>query len=176
MTETSKEYAVALFELAKENGNEKEILDGLTLAREVFDSTPELELFLKSPAISRQTRLDTVQSAFGEDVPEHVTSFICLLAESGNSGLLPSCADEYAKLYEISNRVTHAVVKSAVELTDEEKTLLAARLEAMNGTKFELKYEIDTSLIGGITVEADGMILDGSLRRRLQTIKEVMNE
>ena len=64
---------------------------------------------------------------------------------------------------------------SALELTEEEKTKLSSGLEKRFRSTVEAEYVIDESLIGGILIEADGKVIDGSVRTRLRDIKDVMN-
>ena len=61
------------------------------------------------------------------------------------------------------------------ELTKEEAEKLQNRLEARFHRKMDMVCTVDPALIGGIRVETEGRVLDGSLKARLQEIKEVMN-
>lgn len=178
MTGSSKEYeyAVALFDLARETNNEETVLDGLLLVYDVWEKTPELLPFLKSPGVSKQIRLDTIRQTFEGSVPEYVVSMLCLLCEQSDIGLFDGCVKEYEKLYHTRMNLAHALVTSAVALTEEEKSALCQRLERISRAKTEVDYQVDPSLLGGLTVEMDGMILDGSLKHRLQTMKDVMDK
>ena len=176
MTGSSKEYAIALFNLAKESSIETELLENLELLKKVFESTPEYAAFLSAPNIPKQERLDTIRNTFGGDLHEYALSFLSLLCEQGNIDILPECVDEYDALYSASNKVSHAEVVSAVELTAEEKQRLLAKLEKLSGNRVEIEYRIDKKLLGGVIVDMDGMRLDGSLRRQLKNIREVMDE
>lgn len=172
MTGTSKEYAVALFELAEETGAEGEILNGLRFAMEVFDKTPGFTEFLSSPAVSKSLRLETISEAFGDDTPEYVSSFISLLCEKGEMGSFAECAAEYEKLYDSKYNIVYALVTSAVPLSEEEKARLSEKLAKKSKARVEIEYKTDSSLIGGIVIETDGTVFDGSIRHRLKTIKE----
>ena len=55
------------------------------------------------------------------------------------------------------------------------ETALRLKLEKQSGRNVLLECSTDSTLLGGIVVEMDGKILDGSIRRRLQEVKEVMN-
>jgi F-type H+-transporting ATPase subunit delta len=79
------------------------------------------------------------------------------------------------KLYNESKSISWAHVRSAIPLTPEQKTALRLKLEKQSGRNVLLECSTDNTLLGGIVVEMDGKILDGSLRRRLQDVKEVMN-
>lgn len=176
MTGTSKEYAIALFNLAKESSIEAELSENLELLKEIFESTPEYAAFLSAPSIPKRERLDTIQNAFGKHLHEYALSFLSLLCEQGNIDILSECVDEYDALYSASNRVSHAVAVSAVELTAEEKKKLLGKLEKLSGNRVDIEYRIDNGLLGGVVVDMDGMRLDGSLRRQLKNIREVMDE
>lgn len=176
MTGTSKEYAIALFNLAKESGIETELSENLSLLKAVFESTPEYAAFLSAPSIPKQERLDTIQNTFGEDLHEYALSFLSLLCEQGNVDILSECVEEYDALYSASNRVSHAVVVSAVKLTDDEKNQLQRKLEKRSGNKVAVAYKVNPKILGGLIVDIDGMRLDGSLRRQLKNIREVMDE
>ena len=66
------------------------------------------------------------------------------------------------------------MVTSAVPLTAEEQEKLQAKLNAMAKGTAVIEYRLDSSLIGGLVVELDGKVMDGSLRHRLSEVKEVM--
>ena len=120
-------------------------------------------------------RIASLQTVFEGRIPEDVLSFLKLLCEKGRVRSLETCLHEYLKLYNESKAISWAHVKSAIPLTSEQKTALRLKLEKQSGRNVLLECSIDNTLIGGIVVEMDGKILDGSLRRRLQEVKEVMN-
>ena len=64
---------------------------------------------------------------------------------------------------------------SAVALTEGEKTTLIEKLSRKFGRTIHLECAVDPSLLGGLVVNVDGKVIDGSLKHRLQEIKEVMN-
>ncbi|MBO7178183.1 MAG: ATP synthase F1 subunit delta, partial [Clostridia bacterium] len=84
--------------------------------------------------------------------------------------------DEYNALLNASERVFTAKVTSAQELTLEEKDKLIQKLEKSYLGKVQAEYLVDGALLGGMIVEIDGKVMDGSLRRRLQDVKEVINK
>ena len=83
--------------------------------------------------------------------------------------------EEDNALYDASEHISDVRVTSAVALTDAEKQKLESKLTAVLGGEINALYVVDESLLGGLMVEADGKIMDGSLRRRLHEVKDVMN-
>ena len=74
-----------------------------------------------------------------------------------------------------SEHVSTAYITSAVELTDEEVSVLKNKLEAICHNTVSMEFSIDPSLLGGLIVEVDGRILDGSLRHHLNEVKDVIS-
>lgn len=176
MTGNSKEYATALFSLSTESGCEEQMLEGLTLIQDVFRSTPEMYAFLDSPGIPKSERLGVIREAFANEVPEFALSFLSLLCEKGSVGILSDCVDDYRALFIESRRIVVATVRSAVELTAEEKEKMQKTLSKKAGRTVRTEYTVDPTLLGGVIVHMDGLTIDGSLRRRMQNMKEVMNQ
>ncbi len=174
-SERAKEYAAALFTIAAEQGETKKFAAALETVASALRKSPEYTEFLCAPNISLSERLLSLGTVFGGRIPEDVLSFLKLLCEKGRVRTLEACLHEYMKLYNESKAISWAHVKSAIPLTPEQKTALRLKLEKQSGRNVLLECTVDNTLLGGIVVEMDGKILDGSLRRRLQEVKEVMN-
>ena len=86
------------------------------------------------------------------------------------------CNDEFNKLMCDDRAITSATITSAVELNDDEKKKLIAKLEKLSGRRVNATYKIDKTLLGGFIVEIDGKILDGSLKKQMQNIKGVIDQ
>lgn len=176
MTEASKEYATALFALACEEREEEKVMEALDRVAEILGGEPTYRAFLTSPGISLAERLASIDAVFGTTVPTRVLSYLKLLCEKRKTELFFDSVTEYRRLYDQHRSVSVARVVSAVALTDEEKRRLEEKLTAVTKRRVQLTLEIDPSLLGGMTVEIDGKIIDGSLRHRLREVKEVMKQ
>ena len=175
MDDMSKAYGTALFALACENNAKDEYCEALNLVATVVKENPEYLELLAIPGITMAERLGALDEAFAASVPEHVLSFLKLLCEKGHIRSFCDCVEQYKKLLEASKRVLRARVVSAVELTEEEEKRLQAKLEKISGNTVILDKEVDAALLGGMIVEMDGKVMDGSLRSRLHEVKEVMS-
>lgn len=176
MTELSKDYAEALFALAAEEKQEKAYLDALESVNDLFADNPEYTELLAAPSVPQSERTGLIEQAFGDSLPEQVLSFVQLLCAHGRIRSLPACTEEYRRLYQAAVAMSTAYVTSAVPLTDDEKERLAEKLSALSRCRVELVCAVDESLLGGITVQLDGKVMDGSLRRRLQVVKDVIEQ
>lgn len=176
MSDICKEYGEALFAL----GLEGNCLDGLNkdlcFLEEVFAETPDYTEFLQSPGIPKDERLKSLNEAFSDSVSEYALSFLSILCEKGRTVLFSECAEEFRKLYEESKNVSFARVYSAVPLSENQKGALQSKLENTSGHSVKMECFIDKTLLGGVLIDMDGTQIDGTLKRRLQEIKEVMNK
>ena len=176
MTELSNNYAEALFALAVECGQEKPYLEALESVDSLFADHPDYVDLLAAPSVPQGERAGLIDQALGDSLPEQVLSFVQLLTAHGRIRTLPACTAEYRRLYEASVAMSTALVTSAVALTEDQKARLTETLTKKFGRRIQLVCEVDEHLLGGMVVQLDGVVLDGSLRHRLQEVKDVMEQ
>ncbi len=174
MVQTEREYAEALFSLALEEGAAEAYVDALAEVKSILAAEPEYVEFLASPAIPLGERAASLSEAFGDGLPEYVLSFLGVLLERGKIRSLSGCIGEFEKLVRESKKRVSAKIVSAVPLTEEQTKAIAAKLEQRLGKSIDPVLFVDESLLGGVRVEVDGRIFDGSVRHRLSEMKEVM--
>ena len=173
MADLSKEYASALFSLASEKGIISEVKANVDEISTIIKENPEYLDILSSPALTLSQRLSLIDEAFG-DKNEYVVSFLKLLCENRNIATLNECIDEFFLLItELENRCV-ARIYYAFELTETQKEKLLQKLKGITKKEIDPIYIEDTGLIGGIKIELDGRVLDGSLTTRLNNIKGVI--
>ena len=175
MTETSKEYASALFDLAVDSRTEEATRAALHQVRDTLEGIPDALATLASPAIPKKERLALLEKAWDGAIPEHVAGFLQVLCAHGHIRELSDCVAAFDDLLDTARKLSTATVVSAVELTDDEKEKLRTALEKRLGRTIRLDCTVDASLLGGLVVTVDGKVMDGSLKHRLHEIKEVMN-
>lgn len=174
MTELSKEYAEALYALASESGQTEGWLQALEQVTAVIAEQPAYSDLLACPSIPRKERDTLLSEAFGGLLPTMALSFVQLLCAKGHSALLADSVAQFRALHEDAIRRHTAYVVSAVPLSDDQQRCLQKKLEILIGGTVQLNCTVDKSLLGGVRVELDGKVLDGSLKNRLHDVKEVM--
>lgn len=172
----SKEYAQALFALGVEANDTELYLAALKGIDKVINDNPKYLEFLACPSIAIKERTDAIKKAFKDKIPANVLNFLCLLCEKGHINELCETINEFYELYKEANRIISAEVISAAELHDEQKQRLEEKLEKLYKCKVQITYSLDKSLLGGVTVKVAGKVLDQSLKHRLKSIKEVINQ
>lgn len=176
MTQTSKEYAQALFALSVETDSAESFSDALKRAAEVLAIDADYMEFLACYGIPAHERTAALEQVFSDRLPEYVLSFLQLLCENGHIRLLNDCVEDFEALYHEMKKLTTVKVTSAVALTDEQKARLLPKLEQLCKRQVQAVYVIDESIMGGMIIEADGKVLDASVKNRLHELKEVIDE
>ena len=174
MKETYREYAEALFMLALEEDKCDEICSALTQIDSAINENPQYLDLLDSPAVPLSERLSLIDEAFGKS-EEYVVSFLKLLCENGYIQSFSLCKEEFESLLDFNRGKIEARVYCAVELTDVQKTALCKKLSRVSGKDVFATYILDESLIGGIRVEIDGNVYDGSISSALNSVKDVIS-
>lgn len=174
MTHTSREYAEALFELAAEEGKTEEYAAALEEVDQALKENPGFLQLLASPAISREERMDALSAATQERIPMSMLVLLRMMVFRGHARSLRQMIESFRVLARERRGESEAMVYSAVPLTEGEREALRQKLEKRFGHRMVLNCQVDPALLGGVRVETEGRVLDGTLRTRLEEIKEVM--
>ncbi|HHV55607.1 MAG TPA: ATP synthase F1 subunit delta [Firmicutes bacterium] len=172
-TRAAKQYARALVEAARARGLLDRIEEDLSLFRDTLD-LPEWSLFLTNPAVPLDQRYQTLERVFAPYLDPLTLSFLRVLLQHGRVRLLPEIADLYRQLARAARQEVEAALYSARPLGADELDLVRGRLEMFTGRRVRLRPVVDASLLGGIRVQIEDLIIDGSLRARLRQLEERM--
>ena len=175
MTTTSKEYAEALFELAAGENLLQETSDGLVTVISAMRQTPEYRQLLASAAVGKAARIEALEGAFRGKIPNVLLGVLRMMVSRGHMSALDGMAREYEELSREYRGESVALVTSAVPLKEAEAVAIRAELEKRVARRIILRCELDPALIGGVRVEVEGRVIDGSIRNKLEQIKDVMN-
>ena len=175
MNTTSREYAEALFELAVQDNLIRETSDGVVTVQSALMQMPQYRALLASPAIGKKERLEALAQVFRGKIPEILLGILGMMVSRGHVSALDGMVRDYEELAREYRGESIAVVSSAVPLTEAQTVELRRKLEKKIGRTVKIQCREDPGLIGGLRVEVDGRGIDGSIRNKLEEIKEVMN-
>ena len=97
------------------------------------------------------------------------------MCDNGHIREFAAMQETYMEQFHILSQITVATITSAAALSDDEKDALLQQISVSTGHTVRATFMVDPSLIGGVKVEMDGCILDGTIKHRLRELKEVMN-
>ena len=167
---SSRRYAEAAFEIGLRDGTVEQWLEQLGRLAEAL-SDPAVVRRLEDPAVPLETRSEALSGALGGDVLPQVRNLLLLILRRRRLEQLTAVAAEFRRLYNRRAGIVEATATSAAPLSDRDVAELQSRLVDIAGGQVELSLEVDPSLIGGITVRLGDRLLDGSVRGRLERLR-----
>ncbi len=170
----ARPYAQAVFEIANEAGSLGPWSESLAIAGQLLSDKGLVE-YLGNPAFSDEQRVEFLTGLFakagvslldGSDTKG--SNFLKLLLENGRAAVLPEVSTHFEALKAKVENSVDAVVTSATGLSSEQVGEIAAALKKRLGRDVRIETEIDENLIGGAVIRAGDVVIDGSLRARLE--------
>ncbi len=178
----ARPYAQAIFEVAQESNALAEFAESFEAARALLGDE-QVVAFLARPSLDDDQRLEFLQGLFGQAVgtgsafaggSDHGTNFFKLLLENRRVAVLPEIADQFDALKaKIENKVD-VVVTSASEISAAQQDVIAKALRERLGRDVSIETKIDENLIGGAVIKAGDVVIDGSLRSRLEGLANAL--
>lgn len=165
----AKRYAQALFSLAATEGKQETWLGSL-LGIEQQLSDPTAMLFFGEPRISSERKADAA-ARVAESADPLVRNFVGLLVQKQAVGSLAAIVREYVRILDESLGRVQATVTSAVEVSSAQRERLTDSLSAMLNKEVILDINEDPGIIGGILVRVGDQVIDGSVRARLEGLR-----
>ena len=166
---SSKRYAQALFELARDSGAVDE-WDAQLATLAAAAQTPEFVALMEAPEIRDDERARTLQSVL-PDLSDGARNLLELLARARATGVLPMVYERYRELVDASQGVVRVAVTSAVELTDDDTKRIAGQLSAALGGDVRVTATVDSEVLGGLVIRVGDRVIDGSARQRLNSLR-----
>ena len=166
----ARRYAEAAFEVAMRDDAVEAWRSELDTAAAIV-ADERVGRMLANPALPLEKRLEMAKSIFGKSVSQHVLNLIGLMLRRGRIHELPRLAAEFRRLDNARQGITIATAISAAPLTQDEIRALTERLEALTGGRIELEVQVDPSLLGGLVVRVGDRMIDGSVRGRLERLR-----
>ncbi len=164
-----RRYAEAAFEIANRDGSIDRWRRDLDEAAGVVER-PDVLAVLSNPALPLKDRQSVVGRVF-EGLSGPARNLIQLLVQRGRIEQLTRVAAEFRRLDDERQGIVHATATSAAPLSDTEVRALTARLEQMTGGRIALQTDVDESLLGGLVVRVGDRLIDGSVRGRLERLR-----
>jgi F-type H+-transporting ATPase subunit delta len=169
--EIARVYAEALFGAAKDGGKLDAIREQLAQIVDALESNRELQVFFFSPYFSSAEKREGVKRAISGAEPELI-NFLELLIEKHRMPVLFRIRRRFEELWAQENRRIDVTVTSAIDLDPAVVERIGAEIEKQTGQKVELTSRVDDSILGGIVLQVGNMVLDASIRNRLEKLRK----
>jgi F-type H+-transporting ATPase subunit delta len=171
MPDVARVYAEALFEAGKDKGKLDALQSQLAQFADAVDRNRDLQVFLFSPYLSSQEKKKGLERSISGAEAE-LMNFLELLIEKGRMPEIFRIRRELDELWKHENKRIDVTVTSAVELDPAVVGKIGTEVERQTGEQVELSSNVDDSILGGIVLQVGNMVLDASIRSRLEKLRK----
>lgn len=167
---SANRYAEAVYELATESGTADAWARDL---RTIADFVGEAEVagLLASGRVPREEKLRLLSAGLEASISPLAWNLTRILEQRGKTDLAPEILRGFQERHDAARGVAHAVVTTAVPLSEEETRAVAARLSTITGKQVTIDTTVDEAIIGGLVARIGDQLIDGSTRSRLVALK-----
>lgn len=170
----AKRYARAMFELANEQASLEVVSDDLNAIHSIFKTSPDFVKQLISPSLPKEAKQNIV-TMLKQDATPLVQNFIQMIFEYQHFDIMVLIVDYFNQLVDEKNKTVHASVTTAVAIDDDQSARLATKLaQHLGADKVILETIVNPHIIGGVVIQADGKIIDGSLTTKIAKIRRML--
>tara|TARA_Y100001970_G_scaffold282110_1_gene394279 strand:- start:549 stop:1106 length:558 start_codon:yes stop_codon:yes gene_type:complete len=176
-SEISQRYALALYELSKENNETEEFVLNVNSFKKIFSSNKEFRNFVKNPTYTAENQkiiFDKILNIM--NLNKLVKNFFSLLIIKKRIYFLENIIDEFLKLISTKRGQISGSLISAKKIDDKTIKDIETAISANIKRTIKLESKIDESLIGGIVIQIGSLMIDTSLKNKLQKYKKLMTE
>ena len=164
-------YAEALFGVARAEGTLGEVEDELFRFSQTLQGSTSCADALTDPSIPASRRQQIVEDLLGGKASSTTVALVSLVVGTGRARELPAIIRQLVEMSAAEANKEVAEVRSAVALNDDQRKRLAEALGQATGKQVEVKVVVDPSILGGIVAQVGDTVIDGSVRGRLDQLK-----
>ena len=167
-------YATALFEVARAEGVLPKVEEELFNLSHLLTSNDDLRTTLSDPAVPGDRRQGIIDGLNGARAEPITTLLVQFVVAAGRGRELPAIISNLVERAAADRQHAVAEVRSAVPLDDDQRRRLAQALSSNLGKEVEVKVYVDPSVLGGLSARVGDVVIDGTVRHRLDQLKETI--
>jgi F-type H+-transporting ATPase subunit delta len=165
-------YAEAFLEVARAEKRAGAIEDDLFRFARALDANDELRMALGDRTVPAERRVAIVEELMGGVALPVSVGLVSMVVGADRAGDLPAIADRFLELSAEERQHEVAEVRAAVPLDERLRERLAKALSDATGKQVEVKVVVDPNVLGGVVARIGDTVIDGTVRRRLEQLKE----
>lgn len=168
----AQRYAEAIFHVAQAQKAVAEVEADLLALADLLTTSESFYRFIKSPDVPREDKIRIAGKLFDGKGSKLGRDSLLLLIRKGREGELKGVYEAFADLRRQLERTVHATVTSSVALDKKEQAALVKKTEKLTGQKVEARFVVEPSLLGGVRISYENVVVDGSVRGNLDKLRD----
>ena len=171
-SEVAKVYASALLEIAHEKNAVAKIEEELAFISELLKNDQDLMRYLSAPGITKESKKQFIEKVFGRELSELMVTFLKVLIDNGRQQDIIDINIAFGELIDIVNNRQKIKLITSIKLDSEIINRIKMSLEDRFNNNIVVEEVVDPSILGGIIVKVDDLIIDASLKNDLLKLRE----
>lgn len=171
LSKAIKRYSLALYEAAVSEKKLKNVAEDSVNLISLINSNRDLHLFFLSPVIRYEKKIEIVEKLFAKKIAKITLDFIKLLIINNREALVVDVFSDFLDLKNDAEGKIKASIKTAVAFDDKEKKKIKEKIDSFTEKDSIPEFEEDKSLIGGFTVQVKDKVIDASIKRQLDNLR-----
>lgn len=173
----SKVYGDALFEAARDCGKMDEIFEEVQSIGVILEENAELQKILGNPRVMREDKEQMIETIFRGRVSNEIVELMKQMIEKGRYSKIDSVFEYFIGLVKEEKKIGIAYIATAVELSEAQKEAVMQRLlQTTKYESFEMNYQVDASLIGGMVIRIGDRVVDTSIKTKLYELSKSLKK
>lgn len=172
----TKKYARALYNVAVQQEDVKEVSNRINYIVNVMKAVPEFSQLLQTHQVSTENKITILKNVLQENVSLLEVELISDILEHNNILILANIAKHFEYLVETDSNLVNMTITSATDLSDEEVQHIKSNIESQLNKKVDVRTETDKSLIGGVRLRVGNILIDNTISRRLDMLKHTLTQ
>ena len=169
----ARRYGAALADVVLKTGETEIVKTELAQWASMIEANPELYDAVSNPSIAHSQKEKVLESLIERTRPSRTTAnFIRVLLQNNRLTAVSAISERFALELEERRDIVSAEIISARQLAANEQSELKSQLEKVTGKSVNMEFRIDENLIGGVVTRIGSTVYDGSIRTKLNTLKE----
>lgn len=168
ITQTSEIYAQSLL------GLDFDVLAQLKQIKEVFENSHDLFEVLTNPSINITVKNGIIQSVFGGRIDDRLVNFLKILTEKSRIDEFNQIMTSFEAALDKKNNIKQVEIVSAVELSQEQKDKITAKLERKLNAQIRSLWGVNPDIIGGLIFKYDDVVIDSSLNKKIENFGKIL--
>ncbi len=165
-------YATSLLESVIEKKNLDRTADDMQILLKAIESSSLLRRFLANPVIRTDQKKSALKEIFEKYVSSETIKFIEFIVDKNRENALKEIAEKFLELKDEYTGVARVDIKSAFELTNEQKKMIEQKFESLLNKKIVASYSVDKNVIGGFVAKVKDTVFDASISHQLELLRQ----
>ncbi len=170
----ARNYAEALFEVGEKLGKTEVFADLIHGLAGAMQEEVSVRIALETPRVPKNVKMDVLKKTFAGSAPDEFVRFLAAVVKRGRQNIFPAISTEYALLVDDKFNRVHAGVTLARKPDESLQQEITEKLSRILGKEVIPHFRVKKSIIGGVQVRVGDLTMDGSIRRKLKTLRARM--